>query len=106
MSLVSQIGGNPGKPHLDAVKCILCYLQGTAHFTLMLGQREHESVVLIDWTDSDWAQDPDTHCSIGEFVFNIAGSIISLLSKKQPMVALSTVKAEYMAGSNITKEAI
>ena len=58
------------------------------------------------YTDSDWAQDPETRKSIGGYVFNVAGGSISWASKKQPTVALSTVKAEYMAASNATKEAI
>lgn len=106
VSLVLQFGGNPGKAHLEVVKRVLWYLKGTAHFTLALGQRSHDSVDLVGWSDSNWAEDPDTRRSVGGFVFDIGGASVSWSSKKQPMVALSTVEAEYMAASNTTREAI
>ena len=39
-------------------------------------------------------------------MFDMAGGSVLWSAKKQPMVALSTVEAEYMAASNATKEAI
>ena len=106
VSIISQFGGNPGRPHLESAKHVLCYLQGIAHLTLTLGQRKHESVDLIGWTDSNWAQDLDSRRLVGGFIFDIAGSTISWSSKKQPTVTLSIVEAKYMAASNTTKEAI
>jgi len=73
---------------------------------LILRWKGTDSVDLIGWTNSDWAQDRDTQKSIGDFVFDMAGSKFAWSSKKQPMVALSTIEAEYMATSNVTKEAI
>ena len=101
-----QSGGSPGIPHLEAAKRILRYLRGTSHFLLALGRQDHDSVDLVGWTDSNWAKDPDSRCSVGGFVFDVAGSSVSWSSKKQPTLALSTVEAEYMAASNATKEAI
>ena len=75
------------------------------HFSLTLGGK-NDSINLISWTDSDWAQDPDSWCSISSYVFDIAGSSVSWASKKQPTVALSTVEAKYMAALNATKKAI
>jgi len=43
---------------------------------------------------------------ITAFVFDVAGSKVAWSSKKQPTIALSTVESEYMATSNMTKEAI
>ena len=106
ISIISQFGGNPGRPHLEAAKHVLHYLQGTAHLTLILGRRKRESIDLIGWTDSNWAQDLDSRRLVGGFIFDIADGTISWSSKKQPTVALSTVEAEYMAASNVTKEAI
>jgi hypothetical protein len=104
--VASQFCGNPGKPHLEAVKHILHYLKGTAHFVLMLGRNQDGSVDLVGWTDSDWVQDPDTQRSIRGFVFDIVGGSVSWSAKKQLTVILSTLEAEYMAASNATKEAI
>lgn len=106
VGLISQFGGNPGIPHLEAAKRVLRYLRGTAKFSLMLGRQGEGAVDLVGWTDSNWAQDVDTRRSVGGFIFDIVGSSVSWSSKKQPTVALSTVEAEYMASSNATKEAI
>ena len=82
------------------------YLKGTVNLSLTLGRKTHTSVDLIGWSDSNWGEDPDTHCSVEGFLFDIAGGSISWSYKKQPMVVLSTVEAEYMAASNATKEAV
>ena len=62
ISIISQFGGNPGRPHLEAAKCILHYLQGTAHLTLTLGRRKHKSVGLTQtglrtWTHATRLED-------------------------------------------------
>jgi hypothetical protein len=72
---------------------------------LMLGSKD-TGTDLIGWTDSDWAQDPDSRWSVGGYVFDVAGGSVSWAYKWQPTVALSTTEAEYMAASNATKEAI
>ena len=82
------------------------YLKGIAHFGLVLGHHGEGLFDLVGWTDSSWAQDPDSHCSVGGFVFDVAGSSVSWSLKRQPTVALSTVEAEYMASLNAMKEAV
>jgi len=82
------------------------YLKGTVNLSLTLGRKTHTSVDLIGWLDSNWGEDPDMCHLVGGFLFDIAGGSISWSSKKQPMVALSMVEAEYMAASNATKEAV
>jgi len=106
VSIVSQFGGNPGKPHLKVAKRILRYLKGTADLRLTLGSSGSESIDLVDWTDSNWAQDPDSCQLIGDFFFEIAGGSVSWSAKKQPTIALLTIEAEYIAAMNVTKEAI
>jgi hypothetical protein len=96
VSILAQFGANPGKAHIEAFKQLLCYLKGTAEFVLMLGSKD-TGTDLIGWTDSDWAQDPDSRQSVGGYVFNVAGSSVSWVSKRQPTVALSTTEAEYTA---------
>lgn len=105
IGVLAQFGANPGRPHLEALKRVLRYLKGTAHFSLRLGGSDSD-VDLVGWTDSDWAQDIDSRRSVSGFAFEIAGGFVSWSSKKQPTVALSTVEAEYMAAANATKEAI
>jgi hypothetical protein len=105
VSILAQFGSNPGIPHLEALKRVLHYLKGTAHFNLKLGG-DDKNVTLIGWTDSDWAGDIDTRHSVSGFTFEVAGSFILWSSKKQPTVALLTIESEYMAATNATCEAI
>jgi len=59
VSLVAQFGGNPGVAHLEATKCILCYLKGTVDFRLVLGKQQNSNFDLVGWTNSNWGQNPN-----------------------------------------------
>ena len=50
---LTQFGSNPGVAHYEALKRVLCYLNGTAHFRLTFGC-SGDAVDLVGWTDSDW----------------------------------------------------
>eukprot|EP00253_Pinus_taeda_P020909 PITA_20909 len=50
--------------------------------------------------------DLDKRRSIIGYVFTLAGGVISWMSKLQETIALSTTKAEYIAASDASKEAI
>jgi hypothetical protein len=102
---LAQFSANPGKAHIEAFKRLFCYLKGTAEFVLTLGSKD-TGTDLIGWTDSDWAQDPDSRRSVSGYIFDVAGGAVSWASKRQPTIALSTTEAEYMVASNATKEAI
>jgi transposase InsO family protein len=106
VGLVAQFAGNPGIAHLSACKRILRYLKGTSTWRLELGGNRDVDLRLIGWGDSNWAQDVDDRKSVCGYSFNFAGGTVSWSSKKQPVVATSTVEAEYIASANATKEAI
>jgi hypothetical protein len=105
VSILAKFGMNPDKAHIEAFKRLLHYLKGTAEFVLTLGSKD-TGTDLIGWTDSDWAQDPDSRWSVSGYVFNVTGGSVSWASKQQPTIALTTTEAEYMAASNTTKEVI
>jgi hypothetical protein len=56
--------------------------------------------------DADWGSDINNRKSMSGYVFKLTGGAISWSSKKQGCVALSSTKAEYVAGAHATKEAI
>ena len=82
---------------------MLRYLKGTKNWTLNLGGRVAD---IAGYTDSDWGGDRDDRKSIGTYVFCMGAGAISWKTKKQTSVALSSVKAEYMAMCQAAKEAI
>jgi len=106
VNLIAQFSGNPSIPHLEAAKHILRYLKGTQDFSLVLGRQGRGAVDIVGWTDSDWAGDIDSRCSVGGFVFDVARGCVSWSSKKQVSVATSSVEAEYVTLANATKEAV
>ena len=72
----------------------------------MLGCYSAKGFDLVGWTDLNQAQDLDDCCSVGGFIFEIAGSTVTWSSKKQPTVAISSAEAEYMTSANATRKAI
>eukprot|EP00253_Pinus_taeda_P017461 PITA_17461 len=58
------------------------------------------------FVDADWAGDLDQRISTSGYVFNLFGGAVSWMSKKQSVVALSTIEAEYMAATHASKEAV
>jgi hypothetical protein len=60
---------------------------------------------LCGFSDADWAGDPSTRRSVSGYCFIFSGAAVAWSSKKQPMIALSSTKAEYMATMHAGKEA-
>ena len=52
---------------------------------------------LFGYSDADWAGYIDSCHSTTGNVFVMSGAAVSWLSKRQPVVALSTTEAEYIA---------
>jgi hypothetical protein len=65
-----------------------------------------ETARLIGYTDSDYANCPDTRRSVSGYCFSLGSEIISWMFKKQATTATSSTEAEYMAACPATKEAV
>ncbi len=94
----------PRKPHWEAAKGVLRYLQGSSEFGLHLGGDAQEG--LVGYSDADYAGDLDTRRSTTGYVFKLFGGTVSWASRMQPTVAVSTTEAEYMAAAYAVKEAL
>ena len=103
VGVVSKFNARPNEAHLTAMKRIFRYLKGTVDHVL---KYEKKDAVLVGYSDVDWAGDQDDRHSTTGNLFIMSGSPISWLSKKQPMVSLSTSEAEYVALSVATQEAV
>eukprot|EP00253_Pinus_taeda_P034074 PITA_34074 len=60
----------------------------------------------LDNSEAEWARDLDQRRSTSGYVFNLFGGSINWMSKKQSVVALSTIEVEYMVATHASKEAI
>ena len=104
VNVLSQHMAKPNKEHLSAAKRVLRYLRGTTDVGIIF--RKSDNFELVGYSDADWAGDVDSRKSTSGYVFLLGGNIISWASKKQPVVALSTTEAEYIALCLATQEAI
>ena len=101
---VSKFNSCPTKAHLTAVKRIFRYLKGT--IDLCIKYERSADNHLVGFSDADWAGDlTDRHSTTGN-LFMMSGAAINWISKKQPVVALSTTEVEYVALSAATQEAV
>jgi hypothetical protein len=84
---------NPGRAHWEAAKRTMRYLKGTADHGITLGSTDGG---LEAYVDADWASQLHRH-SVTGFVILLNGGPVAWSSRKQPIIALSTAEAEYVA---------
>lgn len=96
VGIASRFMEAPTTEHWAAVENILRYIKGTTNFDCVY-LREKEMVELLGYSDSDLAGDVDDRKSTSGVAYFLGGSIVSWLSQKQKVVALSSREAEYIA---------
>ena len=80
---------------MQALKRVFSYIQGTkTHFIEFQASNEDR---LQGYSDADWVGDIRSRRSTSHYAIMIKGGCISWRSKKQRIVALSSMEAEYMA---------
>jgi len=100
VATLSQFMRNPGRPHWEATKRALRYLKGTGDFELTLGSMDGG---LEAFVDADWASQPHRH-SMSGYVVLLNGGPVAWSARKQPLIALSTAEAEYIALTSVIRE--
>ena len=88
--------------HLTEAKHVLCHLKGTINQSLIF-KKLQKPLKLEGFCDADWANISDRKIT-SWFCFKFAEN--NLKSKKQNSVALSTCKAEFIANSLTSQEAL
>ena len=101
---------SPTERHWTGIKRVLRFIKATLNTYLVLGQRAatspaHTSPV-CDFFDAAYMDDTTDRHSTMAYVFFVGNSVVSWSSKKQPTLALSTTEAEYLSGTEATKEAL
>ncbi|XP_047249970.1 secreted RxLR effector protein 161-like [Capsicum annuum] len=95
VGLISKFIENPKELHLLAAKMIFRCLKGIVDFELV--NKRGEKTNLIGFSDSDYAGDMDDRKSTFGYVFMLSSGVVSWSSKKQPIVTLSIIEAEFIA---------
>jgi hypothetical protein len=104
VAVLSRYNSAPLATHMASAKRVLRYLRKTSQLRLHF-PASNDGAGLLGYTDSDWASDSHDRKSQGGYFFSSNGSPVSWQSKKQGLVAMSTVEAEYIACSEAAREA-
>eukprot|EP00253_Pinus_taeda_P035323 PITA_35323 len=97
VSLIYRFMETPKDTHWSVEKRIMRYIVGTTDCGIMYASTEKKD--LIGYTDSDFSGSLNDRKSTFAFLFHLGSSVISWASKKQPIVTLSSVEAEYVAAT-------
>lgn len=113
VAILSKYSAAPLSMHVTAALRVLRYLKKTATLVLHYPAGKPSRLTaymdahsLVAYTDSDWAGCSDTRKSISGGICFLGGGPVSWSAKSQTIVALSTLEAEYVAASDITREVI
>lgn len=87
------------------MKWTLRYIGSTIDVGLLY-EKVGEEIGIEGYVDSDYAGDKDSRKSTSAYYFMVCGNCVSWKAQLQPMVALSTTKAEYIAATEGIKEGI
>ncbi|XP_066383177.1 aspartyl protease family protein At5g10770-like [Miscanthus floridulus] len=100
MGIVSRYMEDPKGSHWAAVKQILRYLSGTMNYGCIYKKLNASETKLTGYSDSDLAGDVDDRKSTSGSVFLLGSCLVTWVSQKQRVVALSSCEAEYIASAN------
>jgi hypothetical protein len=84
---------NPSEEHMEASLRVLRYLKSSPGRAILFSKNDHLNI--IGYTDTDWAGNlTDIKSTSGYFTF-VGENLVTWKSKKQNVVALSSVEAEF-----------
>jgi Reverse transcriptase (RNA-dependent DNA polymerase) len=101
MSQISKFMHSPRTPHLDIVNRILRYLKGNPDKEIWM--KRNNTNAICGYSDADWAGTFDRKSTTGFCAF-VGGNLVTRKSKKQNVVARSSVKTEYRAMTSTASE--
>jgi hypothetical protein len=103
---ISQIARKMHQPTEEdwlAVKRVFHYLQATKHYVL---KYSNEKLNLLGYSDASYAPEATDRKSVSGFVYLMNGGAICWKSKKQSIISLSSMEAEYIALTAAAKECL
>ncbi|KAM2243723.1 hypothetical protein ACFX1S_010508 [Malus domestica] len=104
VSLVSQLMHSPTLEHLTLVKRILRYLKGSVGRGIIM--RKNDNTQVVGYCDDDWAGNTIDRKSTSGYCTFVDGNLVTWKSKKQTVIARSSVEAEYRAMASTACELI
>ncbi|KAL2453574.1 cysteine-rich RLK (RECEPTOR-like protein kinase) 8 [Abeliophyllum distichum] len=93
VSMVSQFMQCPSETHMNAVTRILRYLKFSPRKGLIFWKNKHLNI--DGYTDADWVENISDKKSTSGYFTSVGGNLVTWMSKKQKVVALSSAEAEF-----------
>lgn len=98
VSYMSRFQDKASDTHFRHLMRVLKYLVTTKGLKIVYDcKSENDEIPLIGYADSDWANDTTDQKSTSGYCLKVFNCLVSWASKKQTLVSLSTVEAEYIA---------
>ena len=94
----------PIELHLQTAKRVLRYLRGTTNLGIFYKKGGNDKLVVF--TDSDYVGDLEDRKSTSGYVFMLSSGAVSWSFRKQPVVSLSTIEAEFIAATSCACQAV
>lgn len=105
VNFVSRCITKHTKSDINNIKHILKYLCGHKSFGIKYEVNSNASE-LTAYSDADYAGDTESRRSTTGYIIMYNGGPISWCTRRQPIVALSTTEAEYIAAADCCREVI
>ncbi|CAJ2645382.1 unnamed protein product [Trifolium pratense] len=107
IGLISRFIEDPRQSHMKAAMRILRYIAGTLDFGILFPKSAvNAKSEIICYSDADWCGDKVDRRSTTGYFFKYLNASVAWCSRKQPIVALSSCEAEYIAGSYAACQAL
>ena len=105
-SRLSKVADGATEMHWKALLRVIKYVLSTENHGLKIKPTLTESFYMEGISDSEYGGDKDNRISVYGYVLYFCGAPIAWKSKAGKSVTLSSTEAEYVASSEIAKEAI
>jgi hypothetical protein len=103
---LSKVADGATKDHWKALLRVIKYVLSTENYGLKIKPALKEGFYMEGISDSEYAGDKDSRISVYGYILYFCGAPIAWKSKAGKSVTLSSTEAEYVASSEIAKEAI
>ncbi|MBW0504053.1 hypothetical protein O181_043768 [Austropuccinia psidii MF-1] len=105
VNALSRYVTHPTASHWVALKQPFRYLKGSSRLCLHYSNQDtHSCDGLVGWADADYTNDRVEQKSITGNLITFLGNAVSLLRKKQSVVAQSTTEAEFISMNICAKQ--
>ncbi|CAB4282562.1 unnamed protein product [Prunus armeniaca] len=101
VGVLCRLTSRPSLEHWYVIERVMRYLKRTMNLGL---HYEKFLVVLEGYSDADWNTLSDDSKATSGYIFNIAGGAVSWKSKKQTILAQSTMKSKMIAHKHLLQK--